>query len=105
MAGDEGHTKLKRSLKGDRIMFKKACYPVLLLVACGAMAQGNDYRNAEYGRLLKGSTGKVSLWWASSGWKISPDKPLPRQTSRDITMRLARNETEAVQVVKQLVAD
>ena len=80
-------------------MFKKVYYPILLLVACSAMAQGNDYLNAEYGQLLENRAGKAGLWWASSGWKISPDKPPPTRPTSEIRIRAARNEAEAAQLV------
>jgi len=80
-------------------MSARIIYMALLLAAFGAPAQANDYLNAEYGRLLEGSTAKVGLWWASSGWKISPDKPLPEEKSQAITIRMARNEVEAAQLV------
>ena len=80
-------------------MLKKTLCLVLLLTSRMVSAQTSDYFNAPYGKLLSGSTDKVVLWWASSGWKISPDKPLPKETSRAITIRMARNETEAVQLV------
>jgi hypothetical protein len=80
-------------------MWKMILCLALLFTACSAPAQTNDYLNAEYGQLLEGSTAKVGIWLASSGWKISPDKPLPKATSRAITIRAARNETEAAQLV------
>jgi hypothetical protein len=72
---------------------------VLLLVSQIGLAQTSDYFNAEYGKLLGGSTEQVGLWWASSGWKISRDKPLPRAKGQAIMIRAARNEAEAVQLV------
>jgi len=80
-------------------MLKKTLCLVLLLACRIVSGQTSDYFNTPYGKLLPGSTNKVSLWWASSGWKISPDKSLPRETSREITIRMAKNETEAVQLV------
>ena len=71
----------------------------LLLSSQSVLAQRSDYFNSPYGELLAGSTERVGLWWASSGWKISPDKPLPETKSRIIVIRAARNEAEAVQLV------
>lgn len=71
----------------------------MLLTALNAAAGSNDYLNSEFGRALEGSTAEVALWWASSGWKISPQKSPPETTSRAITIRMARNETEAAQLV------
>ncbi|MBL7153210.1 MAG: hypothetical protein ISS79_05800, partial [Phycisphaerae bacterium] len=80
-------------------MFTKTIHVALLLAACSLPAQAKDYLNVEYGQLLEGSTAKVGLWWASSGWKVSPDKPLPKAKSPAITVRTARNEVEAAQLV------
>ena len=80
-------------------MYKKILNLILLLAACALRAQANDYLNAEFGQLLDGSTAKVGLSWASSGWKISPDRPLPNENSPTITIRTARNEAEAAQLV------
>ena len=80
-------------------MLKKMLCLALLLAGRNACAQASDYFNTPYGKLLPVSSKKIGLWWASSGWKISPDKPLPKETSRAITIRMAKNETEAVQLV------
>ncbi len=71
----------------------------LMLSSQSLLAQGSDYFNAAYGELLAGSTDRVGLWWASSGWKISPDRPLPERAGRAVTIRAARNEAEAAQLV------
>ena len=71
----------------------------VLLSSQSVLAQRSDYFNAPYGELLAGSTERVGLWWASSGWKISPDKPLPETKGRTIVIRTARNEAEAAQLV------
>ena len=80
-------------------MVKKMLCLLLLLASRTVCAQTSDYFNAGYGKLLPSATNKVGLWWASSGWKISRDKPLPKKTSQAITIRVAKNETEAVQLV------
>lgn len=80
-------------------MVKKMLCLLLLLVGPSVLAQTSDYFNAPYGELLPGSTAKVGLWWASSGWKISPDKPLPKARSNAINVCAARNEAEAAQLV------
>jgi hypothetical protein len=80
-------------------MLKKILYLSLLLVSQIACAQTGDYFNAPFGELLDGSTGKVGLWWASSGWKIGRDKALPAEKSEAVMMRAARNEAEAAQLV------
>jgi len=71
----------------------------LLLNSRSVLAQTSDYFNTPYGELLAGYTDQVGLWWASSGWKISPDKPLPETKGRAIVIRAARNEAEAAQLV------
>jgi hypothetical protein len=71
-----------------------------LLMSCrSVLAQTSDYFNSTYGRKLTSSTEQVGLWWASSGWKISPDKALPEANGRAIVIRAARNEAEAAQLV------
>jgi len=80
-------------------MHKKILILTLLLAACSLPAQANDYLSAEFGQLLETSSPKVALWWASSGWKISPERPLPKAKSREIAIRTARNEVEAAQLV------
>ena len=55
--------------------------------------------DTSYGQLLPGSTQEVGLWWASSGWKVSKDRPLPEAGSDTVFLSAARNETEAVQII------
>jgi len=71
----------------------------VLLSSQSVSTQRSDYFNAPYGELLAASTERVGLWWASSGWKISPDKPLPETKGRTIVIRAARNEAEAAQLI------
>jgi len=88
-------------------MFRKIlCVSVLLSVqslpqACRgvALAQKSEYFSAPYGELLPESSEQVGLWWCSSGWKISRDKPLPEARSWAVEIRMARNEAEAAQLV------
>ena len=80
-------------------MLRKILCLALLLASQVVSAQASDYFNASYGELLAGSTGRVGLWWTSSGWKISQDKSLPSPTSKAILIRTARNEAEAAQLV------
>ena len=80
-------------------MVKKILCLLLLLVSRNASAQTSDYFNATYGKLLPGSTNKVALWWASSGWKIHPDKRMPEAREQTIKICAARNEAEAAQLV------
>ena len=54
---------------------------------------------AHYGQTLPGSTKALQLWWCSSGWKISAQRPAPKGASEAIVIRAAANETEAAQLV------
>lgn len=58
-----------------------------------------------YGEQLPGSSDAVGLWWASSGWKIGRDTPIPQPTGEAVRIRLARNETEAAQLVVRPTQD
>jgi len=80
-------------------MLKKVLCVALLLVSKNVLAQTSDYFNLPYGETLGASTEQVGLWWASSGWKISRDKPVPETAGRALTIRAARNEAEAAQLV------
>ena len=55
--------------------------------------------DASYGQRLAASTNDVPLWWASSGWKVSRTRPVPRRKGKTVLIRAARNETEAAQLV------
>ncbi|OGV74537.1 MAG: hypothetical protein A3K19_08480 [Lentisphaerae bacterium RIFOXYB12_FULL_65_16] len=57
------------------------------------------YYETAYGELLPATSGKAALWWASSGWKIPRQRPLPEAKSNAILIRTARNEVEAAQFV------
>ncbi|MHC4744062.1 MAG: hypothetical protein ACYS8Z_19260, partial [Planctomycetota bacterium] len=72
---------------------------LFLLVLFGSTTYANDYLTSEYGQVLEGSTAKLGLWWCSSGWKVGIDKALPDVMSGAITIRMARNEVEAAQLV------
>jgi hypothetical protein len=82
-------------------MTKKILFLFLLVAGQGVLSHASDYFNLPYGQCLSASTERVGLWWASSGWKISQDKPLPETTAPAITIRAARNEAEAAQLVIQ----
>ena len=53
----------------------------------------------EYGHALPDTTEDVALWWASSGWKVSRPRPVPRMAAPAMRIQLAANETEAAQFV------
>ncbi|MHC4693511.1 MAG: glycoside hydrolase domain-containing protein, partial [Planctomycetota bacterium] len=80
-------------------MVKKMFCLLLLLAGRTVCAQTSDYFNFTYGERLPASTKQVGLWWASSGWKISRDKPLPKTKGQAIEICAARNEAEAAQLV------
>ncbi len=64
-----------------------------------AQAHPTDYLNQSRGEKLVGSTQQVSLWWASSGWKIGRDRAVPTAEGQAVVIRAARNEAEAAQLV------
>jgi len=71
----------------------------LWLASQSVSAQSSPYFNLPYGQRLPESSGQVGLWWASSGWKINPDKPMPETKGKAVVIRAARNEAEAAQLV------
>ena len=58
-----------------------------------------DFYDASYGERLPSGNPQMVLWRASSGWKIPRARALPRQITGGLTLRLAGNESEAVQLV------
>jgi hypothetical protein len=58
-----------------------------------------------YGQKLPPTSDAVGLWWASSGWKISQTRPLPEAAGDAATVSIARNETEALQLVLRPTAE
>ncbi len=55
--------------------------------------------DASYGETLPQSSNRVGLWWASSGWKISQQRPLPKAKGECLRIQTAKNEMEAAQLV------
>jgi hypothetical protein len=55
--------------------------------------------DAFYGEALPATSEKVGLWWASSGWKVSRVRPVPKKEGQAVVIRAAKNEAEAAQVV------
>lgn len=55
--------------------------------------------STSYGESLPGSSDAVGLWWASSGWKVSRERPLPAKVGSAVHIRAARNEADAAQLV------
>ena len=56
---------------------------------------------ADYGQVLPASIEAVGLWWCSSGWKVSSQRPVPPPNAQAAAMRIAAaaNEAEAAQLV------
>ncbi len=80
-------------------MFRRILCLSIFLICQVALSQDSEYFHASYGELLPESNDQVGLWWASSGWKIGRDKPLPEAEGRAVEIRAARNEAEAAQLV------
>jgi Glycoside hydrolase 123, catalytic domain/Glycoside hydrolase 123 N-terminal domain len=55
--------------------------------------------DTSYGRRLPGSTDDVTLWWASSGWKVARTRPAPRKSDKAVRISCAGNEWDAAQLV------
>jgi len=86
-------------------MRQQGFFWAIILIGSVAFGQPRDYLNQPYGELLPDSTEQVGLWWASSGWKIAPDRTLPSKQSEAVVIRAAKNETEAAQLVVRPDAD
>ena len=52
-----------------------------------------------YGEQLPGSSADIGLWGASSGQKVSRQRPLPQAKGQALLIRAARDEREAAQLV------
>ena len=74
---------------------------VCLLHCCSLAAlTAQDAIPARLGGVVPGTPAGVALWWApSSAAKIRPDQAAPARTSPVMSLRTARNEREAVQLV------
>jgi len=78
--------------------------PLIGILLASFAANAIDYGEPilfdnSYGQRLPGSSSNVGLWWASSGWKVSKDRPMPKRAAKAILVSAARNEAEAVQLV------
>ncbi len=58
-----------------------------------------DFYDDGYGELLPSGDARLTLWRAASGWKIPEHRALPRRRADALSLRLAANEMEAVQLV------
>lgn len=75
----------------------KIYLPVLLLLTSFATCAG-DIRDEHYGARLRAG-GEVAIWCVESGWKVGRAKSVPANSTDAITLSLAKNEAEAVQLV------
>ena len=85
-------------------MRTRVLFTMLLGVAFAAVAADKEKPecilfNKDYGQKLEQSGGGVRLWSASSGWKISQDRPVPKGHAKAVELSAAKNEGEAVQLV------
>ena len=71
-----------------------------LIAECRPSALHDD----SYGELVASKDG-ISLWRASSGWKVSRRRPVPKAAAKAVTVRAAANESESVQLVVTPSAD
>lgn len=114
---DTGQSIIRRltklTIKPGENSTLKAAYPAMpvgmnrLTLSLGDAtmpALSTDYPvsilNAQsYGKSLPSPDSTVALWWADSGWKVSQTRPAPTDKSAQISLSLAGNESEAVQLV------
>lgn len=59
----------------------------------------SPFYDDSYGELLPVARPEFNLWRASSGWKIPRHRNLPKTITKQLTLRMARNEAEALQLV------
>lgn len=73
----------------------------VMALVCGLASCGwtEEYLSTASGEALPGSSEQVGLWWASSGWKIGRDCAVPQAKGEALTIRAAKNEVEAAQLV------
>ena len=60
---------------------------------------GCTFFTDEYGEMLPMGRGGVQFWRASSGWKIPRQRALPKAKAEGLSLMMAANEAEAVQLV------
>jgi Glycoside hydrolase 123, catalytic domain/Glycoside hydrolase 123 N-terminal domain len=69
-----------------------------LAYRASATIQVADLFAAHYGETLTNDA-DATVWWTSSGWKISRPRPAPEARGKAMIIRAARNEVEAAQLV------
>ena len=72
---------------------------LMIVLAATAVGHAESALDSEFGLQLPSPSQNVRLWWASSGWKIGPDRVTPRAQGHAIVIRAARDEAEAAQMV------
>lgn len=75
---------------------KRALVTGCLLLGGGLCAA--DLRDADYGSLLRRDD-TAAVWTCASGWKVGRTKAVPSRAADGVTIRCARNEAEAAQLV------
>ncbi len=86
----------------SRVCFLNVAFVLVLLFSTAYAARLDTPSilfESEYGERLESGTPEVSLWWASSGWKVSQDRAVPKRSGRSLWLELAQNEREAAQLV------
>lgn len=58
-----------------------------------------DYYRTDYGELLSGGTGNLSVWWCDATHKIPRTRPAPAKVGQFARLAAAGNDWEAVQIV------
>ena len=58
-----------------------------------------EYYRTDYGELVPDTSSALALWRAGSGWKIPRTRPVPTVRADGLSLGLAANETEAMQLV------
>lgn len=78
-------------------------FAVALAIACAGVAEARNEEcilfDDSYGERLASPDPRVDIWWASSGWKISQTRSVPRNMGRAVEISAAGNEAEAAQLV------
>ncbi len=76
---------------------------VVSLFASACPASGEEKKcilfDQSYGQRLGASNADAVVWWASSGWKVDRNRPAPSKSGKAVSIRLAKNETEAAQLI------
>jgi hypothetical protein len=67
--------------------------------AASAEIRVPDFYDTSYGERLPGSSDALTLWHASSGWKIPRTRALPKAEGKAVRISAAQGETEAAQLV------